>query len=121
MGLFDSIAGGALKDVVGQLEAAAGPTLLAAVLAKTQGGLQGLTEKLQASGLGDQVKSWLGDGANLPITADQLKSVLSSEQVQKIAHEFNLPVDGVLKLLADHLPAAVDKASPNGELEDTKE
>jgi uncharacterized protein YidB (DUF937 family) len=115
MGLFDDI-GGALKGIVGQVEGAAGPALLSAVLAKTEGGMGGLVAQLQSAGLGDQVKSWLGDGANLPVSIDQLKSAINLEQITKIAQELHLPVDGVLKVLADHLPAAVDHASPNGEL-----
>lgn len=116
MGLLDSI-GGALKGVLGQVEADAVPALMSAVLAKTSlGDLQGLVTKLQQSGLSDEVQSWLGSGANLPVTADQLHSALGNEQVQQIARELGLPIDGALKLLAEHLPTVVDQASPNGSL-----
>ena len=117
MGLLDSL-GGALKGVLGQVEADAVPALVSAVLAKTDfGDLQGLVNKLQQGGLGDQVQSWLGSGANLPVTADQLRAVLGNEQVQQIARELGLPIDGALKLLAEHLPSVVDQASPNGTLQ----
>jgi len=47
MGLLDSL-GGALKGVLGQVEADAVPALISAVLAKTNlGDLQGLVNKLQ--------------------------------------------------------------------------
>ena len=79
MGLFDNL-GGAIKGLAGQAEAAALPALLSAVLAKTDlKDMQGLLDKLQQSGLGPQVSSWLGDGKNLPITADQLRS---NEQIK---------------------------------------
>jgi uncharacterized protein YidB (DUF937 family) len=117
MGLFDKF-GGSLKDVLGQVEAAAVPALVSAVLAKTDvGSLQGIVAKLQQGGLNDQVKSWLGNGTNLPIGPNQLRSVLGDEQVQQIARQLGLPVDEALKVLSEHLPTAVDQASPNGTLQ----
>ena len=117
MGLLDSL-GGALKGVLGQVEVDAVPALISAVLAKTNlGDLQGLVNKLQQGGLGDQVQSWLGNGANLPVTVDQLRAALGNEQVQQIARELGLPIDGALKLLAEYLPTTVDQASPNGTIQ----
>ena len=116
MGLFDSLGGG-LKDVFGQVGAASERELISALLAKTNlGSLSGIVAQLQQGGLNDQVRSWLGNSANMPITADQLRAALSSEQVQQIAQHLGLPVDAALKALAAHLPAAVDQASPNGQL-----
>jgi len=116
MGLLDSL-GGALKGVLGQVEADAVPALISAVLAKTNlGDLQGLVNKLQQGGLSDQVQSWLGNGTNLPVTVDQLRAALGNEQVQQIARQLGLPIDGALKLLAEYLPTTVDQASPNGTL-----
>jgi uncharacterized protein YidB (DUF937 family) len=60
------------------------------------------------------VQSWLGNGQNMPITADQLKAVLGNTEVQNVARQMGLPVDEVLKLMAQYLPEIVDKASPNG-------
>jgi uncharacterized protein YidB (DUF937 family) len=117
MGLLDSL-GGALKGVLGQVEADAVPALISAVLAKTNlGDLQGVVNKLQQGGLSDQVQSWLGNGANLPVTVDQLRTALGNEQVQQIARELGLPIDGALKLLAEYLPTTVDQASPNGTIQ----
>jgi uncharacterized protein YidB (DUF937 family) len=87
------------------------------VLAQTQyHDLNGLVAALEKGGLGPQVQSWLGNGQNMPITADQLKAVLGNAQVQDFARQFGLPVDEMLKLLAQYLPEIVDKASPNGTL-----
>lgn len=118
MGLLDELGlGGALKGALGQVEAAAVPALINAVLAKTQyRDLNGLVAALQKGGLDPQVKSWLGNGANLPVTEEQLKAVLGNAQVQEFARHLGLPVDQTLKLLAQYLPEVVDKASPNGTL-----
>jgi uncharacterized protein YidB (DUF937 family) len=71
---------------------------------------------LQKGGLDQQVKSWLGPGANLPVTAEQLRAVLGNAQVQEFARQLGLPVDQALKTMAQYLPEIVDKASPNGVL-----
>jgi len=112
MGLLDSL-GGTVRNVA----AAAGPVLIAEALKQTNmGNLQGIVNQLQQGGLGAQVQSWLGNGANMPVTADQLRAALGDERVQQLAAKFGVPTDQVLKLLADHLPNAVDQASPNGKL-----
>jgi uncharacterized protein YidB (DUF937 family) len=118
MGLLDSLGlGDALKGALGQVEAAALPALVNAALAKTQyHDLNGLVAALQKGGLNSQVQSWLGPGANLPVTEDQLKAVLGNAQVQEFAQHLGLPVDQVLKVLSQYLPDIVDKASPNGVL-----
>jgi uncharacterized protein YidB (DUF937 family) len=118
MGLFDNLGlGDALKGALGQVEAAALPALINGVLAQTQyHDLNGLVGALQKGGLNTQVQSWLGPGANLPITEDQLKAVLGNAQVQEFARHLGLPVDQTLKLMAQYLPDIIDKASPNGTL-----
>lgn len=117
MGLLDNL-GGSLSGVVGQVTAVAAPGLISAVLAKTNlGDLQGIVNQLQQGGLGEQVKSWLGNGSNLPVTPQQLQAALGDEHVQQLAQHFGVPVDQVLKLLSEHLPAAVDQASPDGTLQ----
>jgi len=121
MGLLDNLGlGDLLKGVLGQAESAALPAVINAVLAKTDyHDLNGLVAALQKGGLGPQVQSWLGNGANMPITADQLKSVLGNAQVQEFARHLGLPVDETLKVMAQYLPDIVDKASPNGVLKPT--
>jgi uncharacterized protein YidB (DUF937 family) len=113
-----SLLGGALSGILGQVEAAAVPGLISAALSKTNlGDLGGLVAQLQQGGLGPQVSSWLGSGANMPVSADQLRSALGNEQVQELARHFGLPVDKALALLAEHVPGVVDNASPNGVLQ----
>ncbi len=119
MGLLDNLnVGAALRGALGEVEAAALPAAINAVLAKTQyHDLNGLVAALQKGGLNTQVHSWLGPGANLPITEDQLKAVLGNAQVQEFARHLGLPVDAALTLLAKYLPDIVDKASPNGTIQ----
>jgi uncharacterized protein YidB (DUF937 family) len=118
MGILDSLTNSpALKGMLGQLEAAALPVILSEVFGKGgEGGLNAIVAKLQQAGFGDQVKSWLGNGQNLPITAEQLQQVLGSDTVKQLAARFNIPVDQLAQVLAEQLPRAVDHASPDGKL-----
>jgi uncharacterized protein YidB (DUF937 family) len=117
MGLLDEL-GGSLKNILGSATSAEVPGLISAMLAKTSfGNLQGLVDQLQQGGLGDQVKSWLGNGQNMQITPEQLKGALGNDQIKQIAQHFGVPADEALKALSDHLPGIVDEASPNGTIQ----
>ncbi|HZP77563.1 MAG TPA: YidB family protein [Pseudolabrys sp.] len=110
--------GSALESAAGQAAAQALPGMLSAVLTQTKlGSLQGLIAQLQAGGLQQQVQSWLGNGSNLPVTAEQLRAALGDSHVQQLAQQFGVPVNQVLDLLAKELPGTVDAASPNGTLQ----
>ena len=121
MGLLDSLENSpAFRGALGQLEAAVLPVVLSEVFGNgSQGGLNAIVAKLQQAGFGDQVKSWLGNGQNLPITAEQLRQVLGSDTVKQLAARFNIPGDQLAKVLAQQVPLAVDRASPDGELPHT--
>ncbi len=116
MGILDSLENSpAFKGALGQLEAAVVPVVLSEVLGNgSQGGLNSILAKLQQAGFGDQVRSWIGNGKNLPITAEQLRQVLGSDTVKQLAARFNIPVDQLAEVLAQQLPAAVAHASPDG-------
>ena len=118
MGIFDSLQNSpAIRGALGQLEAAVLPVVLNEVLGQGgQGGLNVIVAKLEQAGLGAQVKSWIGTGQNLPITADQLRAALGSDVVKQLAARFNVPIDQLSEVLAQQLPHAVDHASPDGKL-----
>lgn len=115
MGLFDSVtgAGSPFGDTLRKAAAAALPSILQGVF---PGGLQGVLDQLQSSGLGGQVKSWLGKGPNDAITVEELRGALDNEQIRAIAAKLGVPVDEALELLAGRLPQAVDDHSPDGQL-----
>jgi len=113
MSLLDSL--GAFSSLFAQFQEDKGPSLLSDALAKTDlGGVSGILATLQQGGLAGEVESWLSSGNNLPITADQLRAVLSNEQVQQVAEHFGVPVDTALNLLTEHLPAVANQVSPDG-------
>jgi len=118
IGILDSLENNpAFKSALSQLGAAVLPAVLGQMMGSGgQGGLNAIVAKLQQAGFGDQVKSWIGTGENLPITADQLKQVLGSDMVRQLAAKYNIPIDQVAEVLAHQLPVAVDRASPDGKL-----
>jgi uncharacterized protein YidB (DUF937 family) len=118
MGILDSLSESpAFKNVMGQIEGAVLPAVLGEVMGNGgQGGLSAIVAKLEQSGFGAQVKSWIGNGQNIPITAEELQQVLGSDTVKQLAARFNVPVDQLSAILAKQLPGAVDAASPDGNL-----
>lgn len=120
MGILDGLVGNVLSALQGQGQGtqpeALGDTLNKA-LANTQfGNLDGVLSQLQSSGLGAHVASWLGQGNNLPVSADQLRSALGNEELQKLGTSLGIPMDQVGDLLAKVLPQTVDTLSPTGTL-----
>ena len=96
------------------------PSLASAALSMLSGseggGISGLAEKFAAQGLGHIVSSWIGTGQNLPVSPEQLQSVLGSEQVQAIAAKVGLSPEQVNSGLTQILPQLVDHLTPNGEV-----
>lgn len=113
MGLFDnlgSVVGAALGD--GKLDIAS----IAEQALGQSGGLGGLVGQLQQAGLADQVTSWLGNGENKAVSADEMQSAIPMDQLAGLAKSFGVDVSALPQMLAEHLPAIIDKASPNGKL-----
>ena len=61
-----------------------------------------------------EVKSWVGDGSNMPISAEDIKKALGYEKLKELAASTGIPVDKAAEYLAQHLPTAIDKATPGG-------
>jgi len=106
--------------MLGEIGTAAAPVILSEVMGHgSQGGLTAVVNKLEQAGFGNQVKSWIGTGQNIPITSEELQQALGNEKVKELAARFNIPIDQVGPILAQLLPSAVDQASPGGTLPHT--
>lgn len=124
---------GLLDDVMSQFGAASGRPIepghhglareLLGMLAPTgmSGGLANLVNVCNQKGLGDVVNSWVSTGQNLPITAEQVQSVLGSSEVQALAARAGIDPQAAMEACAQILPLLVDKATPNGQLPSTGE
>ena len=105
MGLFDGLLGG----VVGAEMA----TVVNSLIEK-HGGIQGIVAQLEQQGLGGTVRSCVGTGANLPITADQIHQAFGSDTVKELAAKVGMSPQDLAAKLSAILPQAVDKLTPGG-------
>ncbi len=80
------------------------------------GGLGGLLQRFQNAGLGDAVASWVGTGANLPVSANDVKTALSAGLLRTLAEHAGIDEDQVASHLSGILPQLVDKLTPNGQV-----
>ena len=80
------------------------------------GGLQKVLAGFQQNGLAEQAGSWLGTGANEPISGDDVRKVVGSDELTKIAGQLGISEAEAASALAQVLPAVVDKVSPDGQL-----
>ena len=117
MGLFDSLIG-AISGHSNTPDGATHPlgTALTSLLTQN-GGVQGLMTKFSQGGLGDVFSSWVGVGENKSISADQITSLLGSEQVHALASKLGVDPTQASSFLAEYLPKIVDKLTPAGQVD----
>lgn len=83
-------------------------------------GLQSILTQLQSSGLGDAVASWLGSGANQPVSGQQVQSALDMDTLSQFASQAGIDLGQAGEVLAGLLPGLVDGMSGEGSLPDTQ-
>jgi uncharacterized protein YidB (DUF937 family) len=119
MGIFDDIKaatgmGSSLQNMH--------PGMLSAVMEYVNspqvGGISGLQRMFQEKGLGGLVSSWISSGQNLPISSEQLQSVLHSDALQQIAQKHGIDPSQLTSMMSTLLPHVVDKMTPSGEASD---
>ena len=119
MGILGNLAARILGGSGGTANpAAAGNPLVHSVIQMLSdprtGGLQGLVQSFHDKGLGGIVSSWVGTGANQPISPDQLTHALGGDRLQQMAQSTGAPVSSVASQLAALLPTMIDKLTPAG-------
>ncbi|MDO3505863.1 YidB family protein [Ralstonia pseudosolanacearum] len=111
---------GGLGGLLGQLTGGGGNTDHAAVDAAAPGGVGPLQQILEQAGLGEQVRSWIGNGQNLPVSGEQITQALGgSGALSQLASTFGLNENEVASQLAEILPDAVNHLTPQGTLPNT--
>ena len=105
MGMFDGLVGG----IVGGTMASLVNNIL-----EQHGGIQGVVNEFEQKGLGDTVRSWVSTGPNQPISPDQMQRALGPDLLQHLSQKSGIPVQDLTRQLAEILPQAVDKMTPDG-------
>jgi len=106
MGLLDGVMGGVVGSLVTEV-------------LQRHGGVQGVVQQFESKGFGPTVRSWVGTGANQPISPDQIHQALGPELIQQLAAKTGLSAAELTQRLAQVLPEAVDRMTPNGEVPGT--
>jgi uncharacterized protein YidB (DUF937 family) len=88
--------------------------VLAGLLAS--GGLSKIMGGLKANGLSAQADSWVGTGANEPVSGKDIEQAAGKEEIQKVAQQLGISESQAADALAQALPEVVDKVSPEGKL-----
>lgn len=110
MGLFDGLVGGAVGAEMA--------TVVNSLIEK-HGGVQGIVAQLEQQGLGSTVRSWVGSGANQPITPDQVHHAFGADTLKELAAKVGLSPQDLAAKLSAILPQAVDKMTPGGTIAKT--
>ena len=105
MGILDGLLGGMVGGEMASLVNG---------LIEKQGGIQGIVAKMEQQGLGTTVRSWVGTGANLPISADQVHAAFGADSITALAAKAGISPQELAQKLRQILPQAIDKLTPNG-------
>ena len=115
MGLLDqlgSAVGGATGGAGGGVKAMLLQQLIG-MLSKP-GALDGVMSAFKSAGLGNILQSWVGTGQNLPISADQVRTVLGQGKVAELAKGAGIAEPDAAQALSGLLPQVIDKLTPEG-------
>ncbi len=116
---FMNLAKGMLAQKLGGNSDAIGGVMDSLIGGGDKADVGGLLETLKAKGLGDVAESWLGDGANKEISAEELKGALGESEVAAAAEKLGTDEASLLDTLKEALPQLVDKSSSGGSLLDS--
>jgi uncharacterized protein YidB (DUF937 family) len=107
MSLLDGLLGGAIGGEMA--------TVVNSFI-QQHGGVQGLVAQFEKQGLGPTVQSWIGTGANQPISPDQVHQVFGSGMIAQLAAKAGMNPQDLAQKLSQVLPGAIDKLTPDGKI-----
>jgi uncharacterized protein YidB (DUF937 family) len=117
-GMLNQLGATQPADAGGGTATAANPAAAMAGLASaigSEGGIDGVLDKLRAAGYSDQVDSWISTGENQTIEPQALGAALGDTQVQKLSASSGISIAQLLPLLAAFLPTIVNMLTPKGQ------
>ena len=82
------------------------------------GGLGGLLEQMQRAGYGEQARSWIGTGQNMPVSPDVLGQIFGQGGIEEIARQAGVTPQEASTGLSELLPEVVDRFTPDGQVPD---
>src|SRR3984885_16166863 len=79
-------------------------------------GMQGIMAAMQSNGLGQQAKSWIASGPNVPVSGADIKKVANPSALARMARQEGMSPEELCDHIAQALPGLVDKATPDGQV-----
>lgn len=73
-------------------------------------------DRFRNSGAGSKVDSWVRQGPNQPIHAEEVESAIDEETLSSLSQQTGLSREELITRITQALPEAVDKMTPKGEL-----
>lgn len=102
--------GAGLEDLLGMLTGGSGGAQ----------GLGALVERLRQGGLGEEVDSWVGTGANKPVAPDRLAAAFGPDELAGIQQRFGSGAEDtggdIMGSLAALLPQLINGLTPQGQV-----
>ena len=80
--------------------------------------LRQVLDRFRNAGSGDTADSWVKEGPNQPIQPQQVEAAIDPATLDALSKQTGLPREELLRRLANELPAAVDRLTPEGRLPD---
>jgi uncharacterized protein YidB (DUF937 family) len=102
--------GGGMGDILGQV--------LGGGASGGMGGLGGLLEQMQRAGYGEQARSWVGTGQNMPVSPDVLGQIFGQGGIEEIARQAGVTPQEASTGLSELLPDVVNQVTPDGQVPD---
>lgn len=104
-----------LKAITGGVIGAEALSLIKQYIEK-EGGIDAVVKNFQNGGFKRQVDSWISTGKNEAISGIEVGQAIGIEKLKKLAEGTGIDVNKARDLIAEYLPIAIDKATPEGKL-----
>jgi uncharacterized protein YidB (DUF937 family) len=117
MGLFDGVLGNVVNSALGGGQNPiqnSNAIMLVMKMIQDHGGLPKVLEMFNQNGLANEASSWIGNGGNLPITADHIQQVFSPAVLQEFAAKLGVSGDEANAIIAKVLPEVINHLTPGG-------
>lgn len=110
---------GILKGLSASTHAGSAGLLSAAMsMIQQHGGLTGVRDMLQKSGLAEHAYSWIATGPNQAVTGDQIHKVFGSTAMAGLASRLGMTQSQASSAMAQILPELVNQLTPQGGIGD---
>jgi uncharacterized protein YidB (DUF937 family) len=70
------------------------------------------------AGYGDQARSWVGTGQNMPLSPEALEQIFGHGGLSEIARQAGVSEADATRGLSELLPEVVDRVTPGGQVPD---